>query len=68
VLAGEVTLFRCRYQAAGGAGPFEVTVTPLADGDGAVVAHRPRRPDRADPGPPHRAAGGTRPDDTAAVR
>jgi PAS domain-containing protein len=41
VLAGEVALFRCRYQAPGGAGPFEVTVTPLADGDGAVVTHRP---------------------------
>ena len=41
VLGGEVALFRCRYQAPGGAGPFEVTVTSLADGDGAVVTHRP---------------------------
>jgi PAS domain-containing protein len=41
VLAGEMALFRCRYQAPGGAGPFEVTVTSLADGDGAVVTHRP---------------------------
>jgi PAS domain-containing protein len=41
VPAGEVVLFRCRYQAPGGAGPFEVTVTPLAAGDGAVVARRP---------------------------
>ena len=41
VLAGEVALFRCRYQALNGAGPFEVTVTSLADGDGAVVTHRP---------------------------
>lgn len=41
MLAGEVALFRCRYGAPGGAGPFEVTVTPLADGDGAVVTHRP---------------------------
>jgi PAS domain-containing protein len=41
VLAGEMALFRCRCQAPGGAGPFEVTVTSLADGDGAVVTHRP---------------------------
>ena len=41
VLGGEVALFRCRYQAPDGAGPFEVTVTSLADGDGAVVTHRP---------------------------
>jgi hypothetical protein len=41
VLAGELSLFRCRYQAPGGADPYEITVTPLADGDGAVVAHRP---------------------------
>jgi hypothetical protein len=41
VLGGEVSLFRCRYQAPGGAGPCEVTVTPFADGDGAVVTHRP---------------------------
>jgi hypothetical protein len=68
VLAGEVALFRCRYQAPGGAGPFEVTVTPLADGDGAVVAHRPAGLTGPTPAHPHRAAGGTRPDDTAAVR
>jgi hypothetical protein len=41
VLAGELSLFRCRYRVPGEAGPFEVTVTPLADGDGAVVTHRP---------------------------
>ena len=41
VLGGEVALFRCRYQTPAGAGPFEVTVTSLADGDGAVVTHRP---------------------------
>ena len=40
-LAGETALFRCRDQAPGGGGPFEVTVTSLADGDGAVVTHRP---------------------------
>lgn len=40
VLSGEVSLFRCRYHAPGGAGPFEVTVTPFADGEGAVVTHR----------------------------
>jgi PAS domain-containing protein len=40
VLSGEVPRFRCRYHAPGGAGPFEVTVTPFADGDGAVVTHR----------------------------
>jgi hypothetical protein len=40
VLAGEMALFRCRYQAPGGAGPFEVTVASLAGGDGAVVTHR----------------------------
>jgi hypothetical protein len=44
VLGGEVSLFRCRYQAPGGAGPCEVTVTPFADGDGAVVTHRPSPP------------------------
>jgi PAS domain-containing protein len=40
VLAGEMALFRCRYQAPAGAGPFEVTVASLAGGDGAVVTHR----------------------------
>jgi hypothetical protein len=40
-LAGETALFRCRDQAPGGGGPFEVTVTSLADGDGAGVTHRP---------------------------
>jgi hypothetical protein len=39
VLAGEPSLFRCRYRVPGEAGPYEVTVTPLADG--AVVTHRP---------------------------
>jgi PAS domain-containing protein len=43
VLAGERSLFRCRYRVPGEAGPYEVTVTPLADGDGAVVTHRPAR-------------------------
>ena len=33
-------MYRCRYHAPGDAGPFEVTVTPFADGDGAVVTHR----------------------------
>jgi hypothetical protein len=41
LLAGELSLFRCRYQVPGEGDPFEVTVTPLADGDGAVVTHRP---------------------------
>ena len=36
-----MALFRCRYQDPNGAGPFEVTVTSLADGAGAVVTHRP---------------------------
>ena len=40
VLAGEMSLFRCRYLAPGG-GPYELTASPLAEGDGAVVAHRP---------------------------
>jgi hypothetical protein len=44
VLGGEVSLFRCRYQAPGGVGPCEVTVTPFADGEGAVVTHRPSPP------------------------
>ena len=39
VLAGELSLFRRRYRVPGEAGPYEVTVTPLADG--AVVTHRP---------------------------
>jgi hypothetical protein len=29
------------HRFAGWAGPYELTVTPLADGDGAVVSHRP---------------------------
>jgi PAS domain-containing protein len=41
VLSGRSALFRCRYLAPGGAGPYELTVTPLADGDGAVATHRP---------------------------
>ena len=41
VLSGRAALFRCRYLAPGGAGPHELTVTPLADGDGAVATHRP---------------------------
>jgi PAS domain-containing protein len=46
VLRGEVSLFRCRYHAPDGAGPFEVTVTPFADGSGAVVTHRGPTPVR----------------------
>ena len=71
VLAGEMALFRCRYQAPNGAGPFEITVTSLADGDGAVVTHRPRRPDRPTGDGPtraHRPTSAPRPDDNAAVR
>jgi PAS domain-containing protein len=49
VLTGEVSLFRGRYHAPGGAGPFEVTVTPFADGDGAVVTHRPPPTTAANP-------------------
>ena len=41
VLSGRPALFRCRYRALGGAEPYELTVTPLADGDGAVVTHKP---------------------------
>ena len=41
-------MYRCRYHAPGDAGPFEVTVTPFADGDGAVVntapTHNGRQP------------------------
>jgi hypothetical protein len=44
VLGGEVSLFRCRYQPPGRTGPCEVTVTSFADGDGAVVTHRPSPP------------------------
>jgi PAS domain-containing protein len=40
VLGGDASLFRCRYLAPGG-GPYELTASPLAEGDGAVVAHRP---------------------------
>jgi PAS domain-containing protein len=45
VLAGEASLFRCRYQTPNGSGPYEVTVTLFAEGDGAgaVVTHRPHR-------------------------
>jgi hypothetical protein len=46
VLSGRASLFRCRYLAPGGAGPYELTVTPLADGDGAVATHRPGGPVR----------------------
>jgi PAS domain-containing protein len=41
VLGGEAARFRCRYLPPAAAGPYELTVTPLADGDGAVVTHRP---------------------------
>jgi hypothetical protein len=49
VLRGEVSLFRCHYHAPDGTGPFEVTVTPFAEGDGAVVTHRPATPTAANP-------------------
>jgi PAS domain-containing protein len=49
VLGGQAALFRCRYLSPGGAEPFEAVVTPLAEGDGAVVTHRPPAP-----GPPSR--------------
>jgi hypothetical protein len=41
VLGGEASLFRCRYLAPGGTAPYELTASPLAEGDGAVVTHRP---------------------------
>jgi PAS domain-containing protein len=41
VLGGRAALFRCRYLAPDAAETYEVTVTPLADGDGAVVTHHP---------------------------
>ena len=41
VLGGRSDLFCCRYLAPGGTGPYQVAVSPLAGGDGAVVTHRP---------------------------
>jgi PAS domain-containing protein len=41
VLDGHAPRFACRYRRPGTAGAQEVTVLPLADGEGAVVAHRP---------------------------
>jgi PAS domain-containing protein len=41
VLGRELPLFRCRYLGPGGAGPYELTVTALPEGDGALVTHRP---------------------------
>jgi PAS domain-containing protein len=41
VLSGQAALFRCRYLAPDAVDPYEVTVTPLAEGDGALVTHRP---------------------------
>jgi PAS domain-containing protein len=41
VLSGQAARFRRPSRAPGGAGPYELTVTPLADGDGAVATHRP---------------------------
>jgi PAS domain-containing protein len=41
VLSGQAALFRCRYLPRDAADPYEVTVTPLAEGDGALVTHRP---------------------------
>jgi PAS domain-containing protein len=57
VLDGQAPLFRCRYLAPGDAQPYELTVTPLADADGAVVTHRPAATATGDPthrrlGPP----------------
>ena len=49
VLRGEVSLFRCHYHAPDGTGPFQVTVTPFAEGDGAVVIHRLAAPTAAKP-------------------
>jgi PAS domain-containing protein len=40
VLDGGAPLFHCRYQTPAGSSPHQVTVTPLADGAGAVVTHR----------------------------
>jgi PAS domain-containing protein len=40
VLSGQAALFRCRYLTPDGAEPYEVSVTLLAKGDGAVVTHR----------------------------
>jgi PAS domain-containing protein len=40
VLAGEASLFRCRYLSPDGPDAYEVTVSPLAHGEGAVVTLR----------------------------
>jgi len=40
VLAGEATLFSCRYLARDGPDAYEVTVSPLTHGEGAVVTLR----------------------------
>jgi PAS domain-containing protein len=41
VLGRERPRFRCRYLGPAGAGPYELTVTALPEGDGALVTHRP---------------------------
>jgi PAS domain-containing protein len=41
VLGRELPRFRCRYLDPGGTGPYEVAVTALPEGDGALVTHRP---------------------------
>ena len=46
---GEVSMYCCRYHAPGDAGPFEVTVTLPADGDGAVVTTAPHLRTAANP-------------------
>jgi PAS domain-containing protein len=62
VLGGEVSLFRCRYQAPGGAGPWEVTVTPRSPTATAPWSPTaPRRRRRADPGARARRAAGRPP-------
>jgi hypothetical protein len=40
VLAGEASLFRCRYLSPDGPDAYEVTVSPLVHGEGAVVTLR----------------------------
>jgi PAS domain-containing protein len=40
VLGGQAALFRCRYLAPDAGEPYELTVTPLGEAEGAVVTHR----------------------------
>jgi PAS domain-containing protein len=51
VLSRQAALFRCRYLPPGGSEPYELTVTPLTDADGAVVTHRPPPAAAANPDP-----------------